>query len=104
MNKNVLLKEIPEITTLIQYLYSGKSIRYFNGIINIKIKMNDKMHIFIRPTDKGESRYEDVTNEMTILVLLDIIKTLKETKSKNGIADTRWEEIENEVSLLISQN
>lgn len=104
MNKNILLKEIPEIATLLQYLYSGKSIRYFNGIINVKIKMDDRMNIFIRPTDKGESKYENITNEISIPVLLNIIKILKETKSKNNISDNRWEEIENEVSLILSQN
>ena len=85
--------EISEIDYLLKYLFLNEEnyIIFNNGIVNLKITMDQKCNLKSKIVDDP---YDNETIfQIRIPVLFEIIKQLKEMKTNNFAFSNEWERI-----------
>lgn len=91
------------IATLNHYLYMDKDnyIDFFNGVATLRITLNDDYEYQMTNLNFPNLEPTNFSQEMTIPVIKEIIKNLKEQKPemKNTMLKNRWEEILTIVSM-----
>lgn len=101
------LMEFDNIALLLQYLYMGYSIEIIN-IINVRltIRMNPETCGFeVENKNFPELGFKPFTDQMTVPVLLDIVKQLKEKPSNDKEHfESKWDEIKTITALNLSLN
>lgn len=102
-----MLKAIGDTGTLLQYLYCSpdNAIVFNNGVTNLELTMNDDGYILVKNLNFPKSPPTDFANQLTVLVMLEIIDQLKTQppKIKNTTLKSRWDEIVFDVSAAIVQ-
>lgn len=102
------LKQLKEITILLQYLYLDESheVTVSNGVTDIRIRMLNDFRFTAQNMQFPSLPELAYTGEMTVPNMLAIIEQLKETPAKefSHRFANRWEEIETLTRINLYKN